>query len=43
MITLTASLPALQLFVWLLAGWGVFCATVGMLIGWWARGKDNSR
>ncbi|MEV3986615.1 hypothetical protein [Nonomuraea sp. NPDC049758] len=38
---LFASLPAVGLFAWLMAGWGVFAATVGMLIGWWARGKDR--
>jgi hypothetical protein len=40
-VHLFASLPAMSVFAWLIAGWGVFAATVGLLIGWWARGKDQ--
>ncbi|MET7334318.1 hypothetical protein [Nonomuraea sp. NPDC005650] len=29
------------LLVWLPAGMGVAGATVGLLLGWWARGKDQ--
>ncbi|WP_433444600.1 hypothetical protein [Nonomuraea sp. CA-141351] len=31
------------LLVWLPAGMGVAGATVGLLLGWWARGQDDQR
>ncbi|MEU5863553.1 hypothetical protein ABZ815_20450 [Nonomuraea sp. NPDC047529] len=40
---LFASLPAMGLFAWLMAGWGVLSATIGLLIGWHARGKGPRR